>query len=45
MEAIVDKIYEEFYQKRKQYEALSADQNDLEEIKEIERQVRKRKNK
>ncbi|MFZ4572557.1 MAG: virulence RhuM family protein [Bacteroidales bacterium] len=45
MEAIVGNIYEEFDQKRKQYEALSADQNDLEEIKEIESQIRKRKKK
>ena len=45
MEAIVANIYEEFHQKRKQYEALTADQNDLEEIKEIESRVRKRKNK
>jgi len=43
METIVGSIYEEFDQKRKQYEALSADQNDLEEIKEIESQIRKRK--
>jgi len=32
-----------FDQKRKEYEALKADQNDLEEIKAIEDMLRRRK--
>jgi len=42
MENHVKKIYEQFDQKRKDYEALNADQNDLEEIKAIEQKIKKR---
>ncbi|MFA6951106.1 MAG: virulence RhuM family protein [Lentimicrobiaceae bacterium] len=43
MEALVNGIYEDFDQKRKHYESLLADQNDLEEIEKIEHQLKKRK--
>jgi len=42
MESHVEKIYDQFDQKRKDYEALKADQNDLEEIKAIESKLKKR---
>ena len=42
METHVEKIYEQFDQERKEYEALNADQNDLEEIKSIEQKIKKR---
>jgi hypothetical protein len=41
MESQVEKIYTEFDQKRKVYDALISDQNDLEEIKAIESKVKK----
>lgn len=43
MENYIEKVYEQFDQKRKEYEALKADQNDLEEIKAIEDMLRRRK--
>lgn len=43
MEAIVGGVYEDFNQKRKHYEALIADQNDMDEIKRLEQQLKKRK--
>lgn len=42
MESQVEKIYKHFDQKRKKYDALISDQNDLEEIKAIESKVKKR---
>ena len=42
MESHVEKLYEQFDQKRKAYEALNADKNDLEEIKAIENKLKKR---
>ena len=42
MESHVEKIYEQFDQKRNVYEALNADQKDLEEIKAIEQTINKR---
>ena len=44
MENHVEKLYEQFDQKRKDYEALNADKNDLNEIEEVEQMVKKRKN-
>ena len=43
MENYIEKVYEQFDQKRKEYEALKADQNDLEEIKAIENMLRRRR--
>jgi hypothetical protein len=43
MEAFAETVYKEFDQKRKHYDALLADQKDMEEIKNIESQLRKRK--
>jgi hypothetical protein len=43
MENLVEKVYEEFDNRRKSYEALFADQNDLTEINEIEEQIKHRK--
>lgn len=43
MENYIEKVYEQFDQKRKEYEALKADQNDLEEIEAIENMLRRRK--
>lgn len=45
MESHVEKIYEVFNQKRKEYEALTSDQKDIEEIKAIETKVKKLKKK
>jgi len=42
MESYVEKLYEQYDQKRKDFEALKADQNDLEEIKAIESKLKKR---
>ncbi len=42
MEGFVENIYEQFDQKRKEYDALISDQNDLEEIKAIEIKVKNR---
>ena len=43
MENLVEKVYEEFDNRRKGYDALFANQNDLNEIKEIEEQIKYRK--
>ena len=43
MENFVKKVYEEFDNNRKIYEAKFADQNDLNEIKAIEEQIKSRK--
>jgi len=40
MEKQVEKIYAQYDQKRKEYEALNADKNDLEEIEAIEQKIR-----
>ena len=41
MESHVEKLYEQFDQKRKEYEALCADKNDIEEITAIESKIKK----
>jgi hypothetical protein len=43
MESKVRKIYEEFDSRRKQYEALKADQDDIEELKQLEERLKKKK--
>ncbi|OFX84023.1 MAG: hydroxyacid dehydrogenase [Bacteroidetes bacterium GWF2_33_16] len=43
MESLVAKVYEEFAQQRIEFEALQADQDDLNEIKAIENKIQKRK--
>jgi hypothetical protein len=45
MESLVEKVYEEFDQKRKTYDARLADKDDLDEMKALENQVKNRKNK
>jgi len=45
MEVLVEKIYDEFEARRKQEEALLADEQDLEELKELEQKLKRRKNK
>ena len=42
MENHVDEIYNLFDKKRKEYEAFISDQDDLEEFKVIEKEVKKR---
>jgi hypothetical protein len=42
MEEHVEKIYGQFDQKRKEYEALNADRKDLDEIEAIEQKVKRR---
>lgn len=42
MEDHVEKIYEQFDQKRKEYEALNADKNDIDEIVAIEQKIKER---
>jgi hypothetical protein len=42
MEAMVDKVYEEFSEKRKKHELEQADKEDLEELKQIENEIKKR---
>jgi hypothetical protein len=42
MEDYVEKIYSQFNQERKEYEALNADKNDLEEIEAAEQKIRGR---
>lgn len=44
MESHLEKIYEQFDQKRKEYEALDADKGDLEEIKALEKKIKKTRN-
>ena len=43
MEKLVGKIYDDFNEKRKKYEAELADEEDLKEIKKLEKQLKKRK--
>jgi hypothetical protein len=43
MESVVEKVYEEFDQTRKKYEAKLADQDDLNEIKALENQIKDQK--
>jgi len=45
MESVVEKVYEEFDQTRKKYEAKLADQDDLNEIKALENQIKDQKSK
>ncbi len=42
MEMIVEKVYDEFNEKRKKYEAEQADKEDLDELKQIENEIKKR---
>jgi len=43
MEKLVSKIYDDFDEKRKKYEAELADKEDLKEIENLEKQLKKRK--
>jgi hypothetical protein len=43
MEKLVGKIYDDFNEKRKKYEAELADEEDLKEIEKLEKQLKKRK--
>jgi hypothetical protein len=43
MEVLVEKVYNEFDTRRKQEEALLADEEDLEELKELEQKIKRRK--
>ncbi len=43
MENIVSEIYEQFNQRRKQFDALHTDQNDMEELKQIEGNIKSKK--
>ncbi len=43
MEKHARKIYTEFDKRRKEYEALQADENDLKELKQIENKIKKKK--
>ena len=43
MEEIVEKIYDEFDTRRKHEEALLADEQDIDELKELEQKVKRRK--
>jgi len=43
MEKLVGKIYDDFNEKRKKYEAELADKEDLIELEEIEKQIKKKK--
>ena len=43
MEKLVSKIYDNFDKKRKQYEAELADKEDIKELEELEKQLKKRK--
>jgi len=42
MEMLVDKVYDEFNEKRKKHELAQADKEDLEELKQIEKEIKKR---
>jgi hypothetical protein len=45
MEKLVSNVYAQFDQRRKEYEALQADNEDLEELKKLEQEIKtKRKN-
>jgi hypothetical protein len=43
MEAFVDKVYNEFDAKRKNYELEQADKEDMKELKQIENEIKKKK--
>lgn len=43
MEKHVREIYSDFDKRRKEYEALQADENDIEELKQIENEIKKKK--
>lgn len=45
MEDKVDAVYKEFDQRRKAYEALEADKQDADELKQLESEIKSRKNK
>jgi hypothetical protein len=44
MEEIVDTVYDNFNEKRKRFELLQADAEDIEELKQLEKQIKKTKN-
>ena len=43
MDDLVEKVYEEFNSRRKQAEAIQADEQDMEELKELEQKIKRRK--
>ncbi len=43
METFVDKVYDEFNEKRKKYELEQADEEDMKELKQIENSIKERK--
>ena len=43
MEKLVSKMYDDFDEKRKKYEAKLADKEDLQEIENLEKQLKKRR--
>ncbi len=43
MEKLVSKVYAQFDQRRKEYEALQADNEDLEELKKLEQEIKNQK--
>ena len=43
MEKLVSKVYTQFDQRRKEYEALQADNEDLEELKKLEQEIKTKK--
>jgi hypothetical protein len=43
MEAFVDKVYDDFNEKRKKYELEQADKEDMEELKQIENKIKNKK--
>ena len=43
MEAIVSEVYEEYDAKRKKYEALQVDNEDMEELKKLEEKIKQQK--
>ncbi len=43
MEKLVSKVYAQFDQRRKEYEALQADNEDLEELRKLEQEIKSKK--
>lgn len=43
MEKLVSKVYDQFDQRRKEYEALQADNEDLEELRRLEQEIKNKK--
>ena len=43
MENVVEKVYEKFEMKRKLFDANRADEQDLEELKQLETQIKSKK--